>query len=116
MSDDYKARLVAASADDTIYTPLFDIANHQAFGGTPWPDGIAARVLRNQFVNQWQDKMEQVTTSNETLMAQYRHEVEDRNLDVSVVYAGESVETITRIQPVAKVIEDICEDARTRLS
>ena len=116
MSDDYKARLVAASADDTIYTPLFDIANHQAFGGIPWPDGIAARVVRNQFVNQWQDKMEQVTTSNETLMAQYRHEVEDRNLDVSVVYAGESVETITRIQPVAKVIEDICEDARTRLS
>ena len=116
MSDDYKARLVAASADDTIYTPLFDIANHQAFGGIPWPAGVAARVLRNQFVDEWQDRMDQVTSANESLMAQYKLDVKNKNFDASFVYAGESVETITRIQPVAKVIEDICEDARTRLS
>lgn len=116
VSDEYKARLIAAIADDTIYTPLFDIANHQAFGRTPWPEGIAARVLRNQFVKDWQNKMDQVTSTNESLMAQYRDGVENKNLDVSVVYAGESVDSVTRIRPAATVIQDICEDARARLS
>ena len=116
MSDDYKARLIAASADDTLYTPLFDIANNQAFGRVPWPKGIAARVLRNQFVDEWQDKISQVTSANEVLMSQYEQQVKNKNYDVCVVYAGESVDSITRIQPAANVIEDICEDARTRLS
>ena len=116
VSDDYKARLVAASAEDTLFTPLFDIANNQAFGSTPWPEGIAARVLRNKFVDEWQANLEQLSASDETLMSWYREQVKNRNLDVGVVYAGESVESVARIQPVINVIEEICEDARARLS
>ncbi len=115
VSDEYKSRLIAAGTDDTLYTPLFDLANHGAFGGTPWPADIAARVIRNRFVEEWQDRMVDVNSANEALMSQYRLDVKNSNLDVSVVYAGESVGAVTSIRPVAEVITELCEGAALNL-
>ena len=48
VSDAYKARVVAATGDDTVLTDLFDIAI-----GMPWPDGVSGRAIRNRFVERW---------------------------------------------------------------
>ena len=115
ISDDYKSRLVAATADDTLFTPLFDVANNQAFGGVAWPEGIAARVLKNEFTRKWHTRVHEVTSGNESLMTQYREDVQNKNLDVSVVYAGESVQHINEIQPAETIIRNICAEAEKLL-
>ena len=48
-------------------------------------------------------------------MSQYREDVQNKNLDVSVVYAGESVEHIHKIQPAETIIRDICAEAEKLL-
>ncbi len=116
VSDDYKQRLIAATADDTLFTPLFDIANHHAFGGRPWPPGIAARVLSNQFTEKWRDRLDEVTQANESLMSEYRTATEQKDYETAVVYGGESVNDIHRIQPAEDIILGICDDAENRIS
>ncbi|MFP6807739.1 MAG: nitronate monooxygenase [Pseudomonadales bacterium] len=111
----YKQRLIDASAEDTLYTPLFDVANHQAYHGTPWPSGIAARVIANDFTAEWNNKINEVTSSNTSLMEYYKEQIKNKNLDVSVVYAGESVQDIHQIQPAEDIIRSICDDAQARL-
>ena len=42
------ARLVAAAGDDTVRTPVFDLAR-----GYDWPTGFTGRVLHNDFSRRW---------------------------------------------------------------
>src|SRR3546814_15435645 len=44
------AGLVAAGAEDTRRTPVFDVVR-----GPAWPDGYDGRVVTNQLVQRWED-------------------------------------------------------------
>lgn len=57
-----------------------------------------------------------MTSSNDALMSRYREDVQKKNLDISVVYAGESVEYIKQIQSAATIMEKICAEAEKQLS
>ena len=57
VSDAYKARVVAATGDDTVLTDVFDIAI-----GMPWPDGVSGRAIRNQFVERWENRDDELRT------------------------------------------------------
>ena len=117
----YKERIVAASADDTVMTTLFDIG---------WPDA-AHRVIRNTTYQRWEaagrppsgqrpgerQEVGELLLSGERLVLQRYSVVPplasfDGDLDAMALYAGESVERITDILPASELVERLLDELR----
>ncbi|MEM7570139.1 MAG: nitronate monooxygenase [Pseudomonadota bacterium] len=109
----YKEAVVAASAEDTLHTTLFDVG---------WPDA-PARVLTNSTVKAWQaagcpDKERRPGAEDVvghmpdgTPIPRYfvdipTHETTG-NVETMAHYAGQSVSQITNILPAAQIIQHI---------
>src|SRR3546814_5861784 len=60
------AGLVAAGAEDTRRTPVFDVVR-----GPAWPDGYDGRVVTNQLVQRWEDDPAGVRDQRTELKATY---------------------------------------------
>jgi NAD(P)H-dependent flavin oxidoreductase YrpB (nitropropane dioxygenase family) len=105
----YAERLLAADADDTVLTYLFD-------GG--WP-GAAHRVLRNSTYRAWDDagRPEPGTRPNEgeivaetggTPIARYAADEPRRStsgeIETMCMYAGRGVGRITSVEPAAEIV------------
>jgi nitronate monooxygenase len=121
--DDYKRRLVEATASDTLETTLFD-------GG--WPNALH-RVLRNRVVEVWEaagrpksgsrpGENDQIGLSpdGKPLM---RYSIASLlqgaqgSIDDFVIYAGQSVGLIKDILPASEIIDRMINEAfRARLS
>lgn len=118
----YKERVVAARAEDTYYTKLFDVE---------WPDA-AHRVLRNKIVRDWeaagspasgQRPGEGEITGRMPVGGQVvelpRYSVFmpmdgfDGDLDSSVLYCGESCSLISDVKPAAEIVRTLAADAET---
>jgi nitronate monooxygenase len=107
----FKAQLIKAEASNTFYTALFDQINHVVFGGKPWPAGIAARLIRNEMTATWDDKIPELLQDTKAL-EKYRREMKAQNLDYTPLYAGTSVASVTSVQYVADVLQEIARDAQ----
>lgn len=120
----YKERVVAARAEDTFHTKLFDVE---------WPDA-AHRVLRNTIVRDWeaagspasgQRPGEGEPTGRMPVGGQMvelpRYSVFmpmegfDGDLDSSVLYCGESCSLITDVKPAADIVRLLAADAEATL-
>src|SRR5262249_52043268 len=55
-----KARMVAASGDDTLRTTIFDIAR-----GYSWPKEYTGRAIRNRFVQEWHGREDMLTQAED---------------------------------------------------
>lgn len=116
----YKERVVAARAEDTYYTKLFDVE---------WPDA-AHRVLRNKIVRDWeaagspasgQRPGEGEITGRMPVGGQVvelpRYSVFmpmdgfDGDLDSSVLYCGESCSLVSDVKPAAEIVRTLAADA-----
>lgn len=113
--DAYKQKLVQSRSEDTRYTEVFDILDVAAYGIPPWPDGIAGRTITNEFVEQWHGRESVLSERLEDLLPDYRAAAEARDVDRTAVWAGESVNFIDEVRPVADVLRTICDDAERRL-
>lgn len=106
VSDAHKRRIVASDGQDTIYTQVYDIAT-----GGPWPEGIAGRVYRNAFVEEWHGREDELRSKREeiapTLEAAHRRHDTSR----MPVYMGQSAGAISAVRPAAEVLGTICDDA-----
>ena len=123
-SPEYKARVVAANAADTVYTELFD-------GGWKAPH----RVLRNGAVRAWESAnrppsgqrpsegltlgtMQSGGTSVEvSAYSAYLPESEvAANVDEMALYAGQCCELIRDVRPAADIVRAIVSQAREVLN
>jgi nitronate monooxygenase len=101
------ARLVAAAGDDTVRTPVFDLAR-----GFDWPAGFTGRVLHNDFSRRWHGDIEGLRARIDPERARYDATAEG-DLATRVVHAGEVVDLITRVMPAAEIVaETVAEAAR----
>ncbi|MEQ8230857.1 MAG: nitronate monooxygenase [Gammaproteobacteria bacterium] len=119
--DDYKARVVAAAAADTLLTELFDIG---------WP-AAAHRVLRNAVVSAWEaagrpapgarpGEGEEIGTigRGESQVVVPRYSVLppvtdfDGDLEAVALYAGESVDRIDAVADAATIMTNLMEELR----
>jgi NAD(P)H-dependent flavin oxidoreductase YrpB (nitropropane dioxygenase family) len=106
---EYADRLLAAGADDTVLTYLFD-------GG--WP-GAAHRVLRNSTYRTWQDaghpvpgarpnEGEIVAETDGEPIARYAADEPHRSttgeIEAMCLYAGRGVGGITTVEPAAEIV------------
>jgi nitronate monooxygenase len=123
---DYKARIVAATAEDTVYTEsLYDVG---------WPDA-PHRILRNRTFAEW-DEAGRPTPGNRPgegtaigLRAYPWSEARpwlryspgmatadfDGDLDYAPLWAGESCSVVNDIQPAAEIVNQLLRDAAAAL-
>lgn len=103
-----KRRLIAATGDETVKSPLFDWAR-----GLHWPDGPwGLRTLRNAYTDRWandQDGLRQVLLSEQQRYAEAHAQ---GNFDIAAVIAGEAADLVRSERPAAAILQsmvDRCE-------
>ena len=110
VSDAYKARVVAASGDDTVLTDVFDIAI-----GMPWPDGVAGRALRNRFVDRWANREDDLRAWAAEHRDEYRQLGGNAEVEEKAIWAGEAASFVTDIESAGDVVRHLATDAATVL-
>lgn len=113
VNDDYKQRILAGTGEQTTYTDLYDNLAH-ALGGWKWPEGIAARLLRNPLVEEWSGREDELMRNLDKVASTYEPRRHDP--DVRPVYAGKGVGEVTRIQPANEIISSLMADADAALA
>ena len=116
----YKAALVTAKAEDSVYTNCFDIG---------WSYAMH-RVLRNTTVEAWEaagcpasparpgeDEVVMRTPSRDIRRYDFEQPAEDAGGDVMAgcLYAGTSVGAITSVLPARRIVEDLWSEAQRLL-
>jgi len=112
VSDAYKARVVAAAADDTSLTDVFDIA-----AGMPWPEGVSGRAIRNRFVERWQGREEELRTWASEHREEYLPLAPESEAEEKAIWAGEASPLITCIMAMcASSAERSCPSTSARIA
>ena len=104
---DYQQRILDGTGDQTVYTDMFDRLNH-ALGGEAWPDGIAARVLKNAIVQRWHGREAEMLQQLESLLPSYRDGQSRRDADVQALYAGMGVGDVRSVRTAANICSALC--------
>lgn len=126
-SRDYKERVVQSSAEDTVYTGLFDIG---------WP-GAPHRVLRNKAISEWEAAGrpesgkrpgEGTSVGRTPLPAVPGLTIDvmrystipplpgfEGDLEYAVLYAGQSCSLIKDIKPAAQIVREVVVQAEAIL-
>jgi nitronate monooxygenase len=104
--DEHKRTIVESDGEDTIYTRSYDV-----LWGQPWPGGIAERVQRNKFTDEWHGRDEEIVQRREELQKQVQAGEADFNSGLRAVLYGQSAGAVHAVRPAAEVLRSICEDA-----
>lgn len=107
---DHRERIIAASADDTVYTDVFDIADSML-----WPEGIHGRTITTAFTQEWHGREDALREALPGLRAQMDARGE---LPASAhsAYAGQASGLITDVKPAARIMADIVAEAEAVLT
>jgi nitronate monooxygenase len=105
--DKHKQLIVESDGEDTVYTRAYDV-----LWGAPWPQGIAERVRRNRFTDEWHGRDEEVVAHREELQKRVRAaEGDDFDAANRAVLYGQSAGAVRSVRPAAEVLRDICDEA-----
>lgn len=101
-----KQQAVAAGADDTVLTRVFDLA-----WDAPFPEDVSDRVLRNEFTDEWHGREEALIDDREAvrheLIAAYRSD--DRKRVANRV--GNAIGQISSTEPAGEIVARIVAQA-----
>jgi nitronate monooxygenase len=99
-----KGRIVAAGVDDTVRTMAYDaLLDLPDFG-----EGVASRVLRNDFLEAWDGREAEVAAQRETLLAQAEAAGE---VNAGAIWAGQASGLIRSIEPAAEIVRRVVAEA-----
>jgi nitronate monooxygenase len=102
----HKERVVQASADDTVVTRVYDLANE-----APFPADITDRVLRNEFTATWQGRDEEVVARRAELQAQLAAADEAGDQRLTHVQAGIGAGLVHAVEPAGEIVRRIVAEA-----
>ena len=105
-----KARMVAASGDDTLRTSVFDIAR-----GYNWPTEYTGRAIRNRFSAAWHGR-EDALARDEDERIRYADAAARGDADIAVVFAGEGIDLIHAVEPAALILARVIREAEAALA
>lgn len=111
VSDAYRARVIAATADDTVLTDVFDIA-----AGMPWPEGVSGRAIVSPFATRWharEDELRAQVSSHREDSSNLEPEAET---DEGATWAGEAASFVTRVDSASDVVRQLVTHATQVLS
>jgi len=115
ISDAYKQKILAASAEDSVFTRVFDLLDEKVWGIPPWPETIGARVIRNETVDQWQGHEDQLAATIDKAATEFKSRLQADEMRWRPIYAGPSAGVVHSIRPAADVIREVCDDAERLL-
>jgi NAD(P)H-dependent flavin oxidoreductase YrpB (nitropropane dioxygenase family) len=106
----HKDRIVAATADDTIFTDVFDIID-----GMKWPVGISGRSINTPFAQEWHGREAELAQRRDAILAEspIPNEAPERAWSA---YAGQSSGLVREVKPAAQILADIMREAETVLA
>jgi nitronate monooxygenase len=99
--EDHKARVIAATGEDTVLTEVFDLAS-----GMPWPSGVAGRALRNRFADEWQHREDEIRDWTDERRAEYRRNMQG-DADDAPVWSGEGTAFVTDTESAGAVVHGL---------
>ena len=104
-SHNHQRQIIEATADDTVYTDVFDILD-----GLRWPPGIHGRTIATAFAAEWHGREQELAAQREAIRAESSvpNEAPER---AHSAYAGQASGLITAVKPAAQIITDIMREA-----
>lgn len=111
VSDAYRARVIAADADETVLTDVFDIAS-----GMPWPEGVSGRAIVNEFAARWHGDEDSLRDWLEEHGNEYRELGPEAEVEQRAIWAGEATSFVTRIESAGTVVAELVADAERVLA
>jgi nitronate monooxygenase len=109
-ADEAKQRMVDATGDDTLRCSVLDIVRRKE-----WPAPFTVRCLRNEYLERWQGREEELKRRVEEEYERYAVARQEGNFDIAIVVAGESMGMIHDIPAVRSVIDRVMAEAAERL-
>lgn len=98
--------LLAASADDTVRTSVFDLVRAASF-----PDGIADRVLRNAFTAAWHGREAAIAHQRAELQRELAEAGQRGDATMADVSAGVSAGLIRTVEPAGEIVRRTVREA-----
>ncbi|WP_460701215.1 NAD(P)H-dependent flavin oxidoreductase [Nocardia thraciensis] len=109
VSAEVSKALLEADGEDTERNRTLDIARE-----SPWPERYPARTLRNDFLDEWRDRDDELRADAAARNA-YRELAARNDLAALPVWAGEGVGLVTAIEPAADIVPALASDAERTL-
>ena len=101
-----KARVVAASGDETIRTSVYDIVRQKA-----WPAGYTGRLMRNEFIEKWHGREGDLAPMHAAERQRVDAASAAGDYDTANVTVGEGIGLIRDIMPAGDLVRRISAEA-----
>jgi nitronate monooxygenase len=103
----HRERILAATADDTVWTDVFDIIDGIPW---PWPEWIHGRTIRTPFAEEWHGRESELREQIASIRAEstVAHGAPER---AHSAYAGQAAGLVRDVKPAAQIIADIVREA-----
>ncbi len=105
-----KQRLVDCTGEETLRTTIFDIVRK-----IDWPKPYTGRALANDFTRQWHGQEAALAGRVGPENARYLAAAERGDTSTAVVWAGEAIDLIDRIEPAEEILKRIVAEAERHL-
>ncbi len=106
-----KQKILEADGDETVRTSVYDILRQKR-----WPSGYTGRLLRNDFIETWHGREEQLEQEQPERLAAFEAAHETGDYDVANVTVGEAIGLIDDLPPAAELVARIAHDAEARIA
>lgn len=98
--------VISTGGDDTVRTHVYDIAREVS-----WPAEYTGRLIRNQFIDSWHGREDELTTQHLHIRRQFAEAVARDDFDMATVHIGESAGLIHEVLPAATIVENLLTEA-----
>jgi len=105
------AAAIEASGDDTIRSSVMDIARR-----LDWPERYTARVLKNDFTDQWHNQINQLLLQQDPEADRWRQAWNTGDTSIANTFVGEVAGLINSIDAAAAILRSMSEEAEAVLS
>src|SRR4029077_15629057 len=101
-----KAKVVAASGDETIRTRVYDIVRRR-----DWPEGYTGRLMKNEFIEKWHGREAELAAIQESELAKVEAANEAGDYDTANVTVGESIGLVRDLPRAGELVRRISAEA-----
>ncbi|MFJ1459516.1 NAD(P)H-dependent flavin oxidoreductase [Nocardia sp. N2S4-5] len=109
LSAEESKALLEARGQDTESNRTLDIAR-----GSAWPDRYPARTLRNDFLDKWRGRDDELRESPDAFR-EYRALADRNDLAATPIWAGQGVGLVTAVEPAADLVHSLAAEAERTL-
>lgn len=101
-----KAKVVAASGDETIRTRVYDVVRQRA-----WPKGYTGRLMKNDFIEKWHGREEELAAMRSSERDRVEAAYAAGDYDTANVTVGESIGLVNDVPRAADLVRQIAAEA-----